>query len=283
MNDTTHVLSVAQQQVAQRIQDFLKQHQIPSDIRYSDEQWQLHVQLASQREPALKLVKQWLEQIQKRQADQLWQHGAPVKQARKSANWDWRKGVNNLQQQPLTWLVLIICTLLFAAAFSLWYTPVREALRFAPWSELQQSGQWWRLLAPAFMHFSLIHIAFNLLWWWILGGLIERRFGSSSLFILLLVTALMSNFAQYLDTGSDFGGLSGVVYGLFGFVWWIGWLRPEWRIGLPNHLIGFMLVWLALGYTNLLPVNMANTAHLVGLIAGCGLAASIAMLTRRQS
>ncbi len=70
-------------------------------------------------------------------------------------------------------------------------------------------------------------------------------------------------------SGPNFGGLSGVVYGLFGYVWWLGWLKPEKGLGISNALVGFLLVWLMLGYLDVLPVNMANTAHLLGLLTGC--------------
>jgi GlpG protein len=40
-------------------------------------------------------------------------------------------------------------------------------------------------------------------------------------------------------------------------------------MGLPNNLVYFLLGWLALGYFDVLWVNMANEAHLFGLISGC--------------
>ena len=53
---------------------------------------------------------------------------------------------------------------------------------------------------------------------------------------------------------------------------------------LPRAIVGFMLVWLVIGYADVLWVNMANTAHLVGLISGCLLAALLAIGSgRRQS
>ncbi|VED45788.1 Rhomboid protease glpG [Raoultella terrigena] len=32
----------------------------------------------------------------------------------------------------------------------------------------------WRYFSHALMHFSLMHILFNLLWWWYLGGAVEK-------------------------------------------------------------------------------------------------------------
>ncbi len=129
-----------------------------------------------------------------------------------------------------------------------------------------------RLIGPAFFHFSILHIAFNTMWWWQLGGAIERQMGKFALIQLFLVSAIASNLGQFLVTGPNFGGLSGVVYGVVGYVWWAGWLAPEKGLTLSRPIIGFLLFWILLGFADLLPVNMANTAHLVGLMVGCLLA-----------
>lgn len=125
----------------------------------------------------------------------------------------------------------------------------------------------WRLVTPAFLHFSATHLVFNLFWWWYLGGRVELSLGSKVLIGLFLFTAISSNLVQLYWQGPLFGGLSGVVYGLFGFAIVMSAKRggPLW---LPPMLIAFMLGWLLIGYTNVLPVNMANEAHMAGLISG---------------
>jgi len=88
---------------------------------------------------------------------------------------------------------------------------------------------------------------------------------------------VISNVAQLYDSGPYFGGLSGVIYGLFGIAAIVGWQRPGHPLFLPNGLMIFMLVWLALGYTDLLWVNVANTAHLTGLLSGLLVGAALRM------
>lgn len=127
----------------------------------------------------------------------------------------------------------------------------------------------YRLITPALFHFSLLHIVFNSLWWWQLGGDIESQIGKGSLINLFLLSAIISNSGQFLVSGSNFGGLSGVVYALVGYVWLLGWLKPEKGVSLPNAMIVFLLGWLVLGFVDVLPINMANTAHLLGLMTGC--------------
>lgn len=131
-------------------------------------------------------------------------------------------------------------------------------------------GEIWRLITPDFLHFSVLHITFNLLMFWVLGGQVEKRKGWLSLLILIVVVSLVSNVAQLLDGGYLFGGLSGVVYGLFGFCW--VWSRYDSNVFMPDALFRFALVWLIIGYTPLTEWvglgRMANSAHLYGLLSG---------------
>ncbi len=136
-------------------------------------------------------------------------------------------------------------------------------------STISQS-EFWRLITPDFLHFSFLHITFNLLMFWVLGGQVERKKGWLSLLTLIIVVSLVSNVAQLLDGGYLFGGLSGVVYGLFGFCW--VWSKYDSSVFMPDALFRFALVWLIIGYTPLTEWvglgRMANSAHLYGLLSG---------------
>lgn len=180
-----------------------------------------------------------------------------------------RRWMVSLRRAPVTGIILILCTIIFAGSLLGLFKPIASVLMIMPLGNLLQNHEWWRLLGPAFIHFSALHFIFNLLWWSMLGSQVERKFGSSFIIILFVVTALFSNLAQLIISGPNFGGLSGVVYGLVGFVWITGWLRPQWGLFLPKAIIGFMLVWLLLGFADVLWVNMANAAHTAGLISGC--------------
>jgi GlpG protein len=169
---------------------------------------------------------------------------------------------------PLTLMVFFACVAVFAAMSLGLANPVFELLSFfgaVPQSELSQV---WRLFTPSLMHFSLMHLAFNLLWWWYLGGKIENRLGLAPLAILLLIGGTLPNALQYFMAGPNFGGLSGVVYALVGYTWVMGIRRPAAGIDLPPAYMMFMLLWLALGFTDLLGISMANGAHLGGLFVG---------------
>jgi GlpG protein len=174
----------------------------------------------------------------------------------------------NLKQVPFTSGILVTCLAFYLLAMIGVSSPY-SWLNIQPIVMLIDSGQWWRILGPALIHFSVLHIAFNLLWWWSLGKQIEKNFGLSSLVLLFVFSAAVSNVAQLWVSGPNFGGLSGVVYALVGCVWWLGWLKPCWGLSLPKPIVGFLLVWLVVGFLDVLPVHMANTAHTAGLICGC--------------
>ncbi|MBR9913057.1 MAG: rhomboid family intramembrane serine protease [Gammaproteobacteria bacterium] len=140
------------------------------------------------------------------------------------------------------------------------------------WQGLE-GGQWWRLVTPVFLHFGLFHILFNGLWVWEFGRRIEVVFGSGWLLLLLLYLSVFSNMAQYLWSGPAlFGGLSGVLYGLMGFLWIGNWRRPHATLAIPKGIIGFMLVWMGLCMSGVVDAFMsgsiANGAHFGGLLGG---------------
>jgi GlpG protein len=169
--------------------------------------------------------------------------------------------------------IFIGCWLIFIGCLLGWQRELFYSLQFFP--QLNSSAFFtepYRLLTPAFLHFSWLHIVFNTMWWWQLGGSIEQKLGKEKLFYLFIISAAISNFAQYIVSGANFGGLSGVVYGVMGYVWWLGWLAPEKGLTLSNPVISVMIGWMILGFINILPIEMANTAHLLGLISGCLLA-----------
>jgi len=144
---------------------------------------------------------------------------------------------------------------------------------FTSMSYTIEHGQWWRFLTPMFIHFSWLHIVFNLLWVWEIGRRIEFVNGSKGLLIAVVVSSLAANMTQYLMSGpSLFGGMSGVVFGLLGhsLVW--SRLVPSKNMGVSNGIYIFMLAYLAIGFTGVIDIlglgSLANGAHLGGLIGG---------------
>ncbi len=129
------------------------------------------------------------------------------------------------------------------------------------------AGEIWRLVTPIFLHGGWLHIIFNMLWLKDLGAMIEGRQGTRYFGLLVLVTAMGSNLGQNFLGGPNFGGMSGVVYGLLGYAWMKGKFDPHSDIALHPDVVVMMLIWLVICGVGLIP-HVANTAHAVGLLIG---------------
>jgi GlpG protein len=132
-----------------------------------------------------------------------------------------------------------------------------------------RAGQVWRLITPIFVHMSVYHLLFDMLWLNVLGGLVESRQGPGKLLGMVLVLGVASNVGQYVYSGPGFGGMSGVVYGLFGYAWIRGKIDASSGFYLPPSTVTIMLVWFFLCVFGLIP-GVANADHTVGL--GLGMA-----------
>jgi GlpG protein len=129
------------------------------------------------------------------------------------------------------------------------------------------NGQLWRLFTPIIIHFGILHIAFNMVWLYQLGSAIEQHYSIKRFAILVFIISLTSNLAQFIWSGPLFGGMSGVVYGLLGYIWIQGKFNPYAAIGLNQNIAIMMLIWFVICWLGLVG-NIANMAHTVGLIAG---------------
>ena len=137
--------------------------------------------------------------------------------------------------------------------------------------------EFWRFLSPIFLHFSVAHLAFNSLWIYILGTRIESFEGFKKLMLLVIFSGGFSNFTESSASGAIiFGGLSGCVYGLLGYCYIKEFIQKRFAYGMPPAIYIFMILWLVLGYLDILNLfgfgKIANTAHLTGLICGISFA-----------
>lgn len=127
------------------------------------------------------------------------------------------------------------------------------------------TGQVWRLVTPIFLHGGLIHILFNLYWLYQLGAQIEARLGSRQFLMLVLATAIFSNVLQATLVGPNFVGISGVVYGLFGYIL----VRRNDGYRLDPFVMMLFLVFFILDFTPMrMHSNVAVWAHAGGLASG---------------
>jgi len=150
-----------------------------------------------------------------------------------------------------------------------------------PMFEKIKEGQIWRLFTPALLHGSLLHICFNLLWLHVLGKQMEIRLGIFRFSLFIVITALVSNFFQYIMSGFQFVGLSGVICGMVGYVWmrldyaaWEGYDLPRSTLRfLTMFILGvaavqtiFFVVAMSGGGSH--STGIANAAHIMGGVSG---------------
>jgi GlpG protein len=130
-----------------------------------------------------------------------------------------------------------------------------------------RQGEIWRLVTPIFMHFGVMHLVFNMWMLLRLGSQVEASRGHTKLAALVLTAAVFSNLSQYFWSGPSFGGMSGVLYALFGYSWMKSRFDPMANIYLSPDSVLFMIVWLFVCMTGQVG-PIANAAHASGFIYG---------------
>jgi membrane associated rhomboid family serine protease len=158
------------------------------------------------------------------------------------------------------------------------------------------SGDYWRLLTSAFMHYGPIHLGMNMLILWFVGAPLEERMGRGRFRLLYLVAGLAGAAGAILVSPCVLtAGASGAIFGLFGagvvlerqgisvFGSWLYTIiiinlvltfRPGSGVSVGGHvggLIGGILVMLALsrfGRTHALYGRAGVFGYLVMLLVG---------------
>lgn len=191
---------------------------------------------------------------------------------------------------PFTSALIAACVALFAfenfapggrrwvfewLRFSLPYLDPNGFIRDSGFEQIL-GGQVWRLVTPAFLHADFLHILFNMLALASLGQRVEVIKGKWRYLLLVLVAAVAGDVGQFFLSGGNFRGMSGVVFGVAGYLWIKGEIAPEEGLGLNDRSFRIMVAWFLIGI--LAPIaqpggdgflfHMANAAHGVGLASG---------------
>ena len=198
--------------------------------------------------------------------------------------------LRTLRRVPVTTTLVLLSVLGFLiASFN---TPLLGWLTFFEFDQVggytffsTMKHQYWRLLTPVFLHFSLMHIVFNMLWLWDLGRRVELVQGRLRLLLIVLLIGVGSNITQAVFAQTAiFGGMSGVDYGLLGYCWLWGWLRKDPVLYVPVPIVIAMLAMLVLSMTGFMQLMgagaVANAAHVGGLIMGLLLGAYMILVLR---
>ena len=122
-------------------------------------------------------------------------------------------------------------------------------------------GQLWRLLTSTLPHANPLHLIFNVMLTWSFGTLVEDVFGHIKTLAIFVLFAVAASGAEYaLLVGGI--GLSGIGYGLFGFLWVLSSRDPRFEGDIDLNTIGILVGWFF--FCILLTIGgypIANVAH----------------------
>jgi rhomboid protease GluP len=136
----------------------------------------------------------------------------------------------------------------------------------AKYNPLIIEGEWWRLIAPIFLHIGMLHLLMNTLALYYLGTAVERIYGRSRFVFVYMVSGITGSFASYLFTANLSAGASGAIFGCFGALLYFGVLFPKiFFRTMGTNIIAVILLNLAFGFT--IP-GIDNAGHLGGLAGG---------------
>ncbi len=161
---------------------------------------------------------------------------------------------------------------------------------------INENRQWWRLVAPMFVHINLLHLMINMYSLWIVGPYVEKLYGSAKFVFFWVVTGIAGLVASYLTVvgpntkvgplgGFLFktrdlpsAGASGALFGLVGvlFVFGIKFRRelPEgFKRAFGTGLLPMIVLNLFIGFVGQGLID--NSAHLGGMICGGVLALAV--------
>ena len=167
----------------------------------------------------------------------------------------------------VTYILIAINVLTFLLAFM----NIVDANKFYVSASALKAGEIYRVIAAAFMHADVIHIACNMYSLFVLGSQLEQVLGRVKFIVVYLISAIFGSLmsaAVSSITGSNISsvGASGAIFGLMGCLFYFGY---HYRLYLGNVLVTQLIpvIILNLGLGFMLP-GIDNFAHIGGLVGG---------------
>ena len=196
----------------------------------------------------------------------------------------------NQPSTPVVTLTLIALNVLVYVGMGLsgvsWTAPnVTEAVRWgADFGPLTLSGEWWRILTSTFVHFGIIHIAFNMWCLWSLGSSLEIFMGQKAFAVTYILSGLMASLVSTAwNPWRVSAGASGAIFGIAGaFVTYLYLKKVPVDRDFARQKLKNLAIFI--GYNLLYGIRggVDNSAHLGGLIAGLVLGALVPAMLRRM-
>jgi GlpG protein len=314
-----HIGSVNERNHAERFLAFLISQDINAVVEHESDQYEIWVKEEDHLGPASKFFDEFIENPDDPVYSDAIQSAREIRAAKQrkaemarknvvSMNQHWNRPA--IQKAPITIILIVISTAVYLMSGQgkdhdnrlfnmLTYTSISNERGSEIISEHGRTsaeltmaniarGEIWRLVTPMFLHFSVAHIVFNMIWLFTFGQQVEVKFGRWKYLVIILIIAFTSNtmqcivplewdgarpalVADSLNYVMLVGGMSGVVYGLFGLAWIRSRLDPKSGFFVPPLTVILMLGWMVfcmMPFSVQLVGNIANWAHAVGLIVG---------------
>jgi membrane associated rhomboid family serine protease len=135
--------------------------------------------------------------------------------------------------------------------------------RMLLYGPLVGQGDWWRLITAAFLHGSVLHIAFNMLALWWFGGPVEEYLGRTRFVLLYLVSGLAGSAGALLQAPTTpTVGASGAIFGILGAMLILEWQMTG-RLG--GNAMSLIILNLLISFA--VP-NISWGGHVGGLVGG---------------
>jgi GlpG protein len=291
--------SIHDQDQAQRFIDYLLTQGITAKLDQAKDGWEIWVRDEDQLSQAVKEFEGFVADPDAARYRQARSSAESLRKQQQAEDTQRRRNLIEMRDRwsvsaggprPLTFLLMAASVVVTLAtdfghkdsAFlrSLWFQPMphtfAEASQWGPTADIRH-GQVWRIWTPMFVHLSPWHLVFNMYWLYVFGSMIEGRRGTIRLLLLVLACGAASTWGEYFfefiagwtrgQPTTEGGGMSGVGYGLFGYLWMKGKFDASSQLFLPPNTVALFLIWLIVCWTGAIgPV--ANWAHATGLAAG---------------
>tara|TARA_B110000858_G_scaffold196728_1_gene256230 strand:+ start:5887 stop:6768 length:882 start_codon:yes stop_codon:yes gene_type:complete len=188
-----------------------------------------------------------------------------------------RKLIQAFLQAPVSFSLILLCLLVALLSLlgaqpqdvAMLFYPVLDASGLIPLlASIDSPAKMLRSLTPMLLHFGELHLVFNMMWLWYFGRQLEGVQPRYLFIVVIIFCSFVGNTAQYLTSGyNNFGGMSGVVYGLVGYAWIVHSYMPRSHLLINNKM--FVVFVIALIAMEVVASSwIASAAHLGGLVAG---------------
>lgn len=280
--------SLDSETLAQRFVDFLKTIDISAQVDEDDDKWLIWVRDENQLELAREELGKFQADSEAERYREAGQRASEIRAAEIQQRMAVKKNLHKVRgnwsgpiskRAPVVMWLMIGCVAaaIFSARF--WNdnaapSLVDSTLKFANLYDAQwdgtaffnvRSGQIWRIITPIFLHGGPTHIAMNLYMLYVFGTRIEPKLGSPRFLGLVLATAIVPNLMQAVITGPNFVGISGVVYGLIGYML----VRRKDGYYISQFLLIIVGAFFVIDLFNLVPGrHVAVWAHVGGFVVG---------------